>query len=135
MWSGPELGWHINLQELETVTKACIYFAKHLRGKRVLVRSDNMTVVTYINHQGGTRSSTLCMAVWKLWKWAEKNQVFFKAVHLKGELNCLVDWLSRQTLSETEWSLNPLVGKAIFARFRTPMIDLFATQENWQVIT
>ncbi len=52
VWTVPELDWHINLQELETVIKACTHFTRHLQGKKVLVQSDNVTVVTYINHQG-----------------------------------------------------------------------------------
>ncbi len=53
VWTVPELDWHINLQELDTVMKACSHFTRHLQGQKVLVQSDNVTVVTYINHQGG----------------------------------------------------------------------------------
>ncbi len=56
-----------------------------------------------------------------------------KVVHLKRTLNCLAVHVSRQPLSETEWSMNPKVARTLFNGYRTPMMDLFASYENRKV--
>ena len=58
---GPEHSLaHINVLELLAVTYAFKCFRSVVVGQAVLVQSDNTTVVSYINHQGGTRSPQLC---------------------------------------------------------------------------
>ena len=47
---------HINILELKLVFLAIRSFQTHLLNKRVLVASDNATVVAYLNKQGGTHS-------------------------------------------------------------------------------
>ena len=131
-WKGPELQWHINMQELVAVLRSCIRFENVLKNKCVLVQSDNTTVVSYINRMGGTKSPSLCMKVWQLWQWAIKANVWLIAVHLPGEVNCLADKLSRETLKESEWALNRVVCRKIFQKLGKPVIDLFATVENRQ---
>ena len=58
-WSPRERRHHINALELEAVHRALRHFLPILRGRHVLVRSDNTSVVFHINHQGGTRSLML----------------------------------------------------------------------------
>ena len=58
-WSGPERNLHINCLEMLAVEKALKHFLPYLRGHHVLVRSDNMSVVSYVNRQGGLRSRAL----------------------------------------------------------------------------
>ena len=55
-WSKTEAQVHINLLELWTVFRSL-----NASGKAVLVKTDNSTVVAYINQQGGTKSLTLCL--------------------------------------------------------------------------
>ncbi len=52
-WSKAESGFHINCLEMLAVCRACQFFLPDLIGRHVLIRSDNMSVVSYINHQGG----------------------------------------------------------------------------------
>ena len=47
--------------ELKAVSLALQGFLPLLRGHPTLVRSDSLTVVAYINHQGGTHSVPLCL--------------------------------------------------------------------------
>ncbi len=46
------LSWHINRLEMLAVFLALKNFLENLSGHHVLVRSDNTSVVSYINHQG-----------------------------------------------------------------------------------
>ena len=51
---------HIYLLELLAVFLAFQSFEDLIFGQSILIRSDNSTVVSYINHQGGTPSPSLC---------------------------------------------------------------------------
>ena len=59
-WTATQCGWHINRLELLAVFIALQYFLNLLIGRHVLLRSDNMAVVSYLNQQGGLRSHPLC---------------------------------------------------------------------------
>ncbi|VDI61342.1 Hypothetical predicted protein [Mytilus galloprovincialis] len=59
-WSDIQKTQHINCLELEAVLKTIQHFLPQLKGKNVLLRCDNSTVVQYINKQGGTKSIQLC---------------------------------------------------------------------------
>ncbi len=48
------LMWHINFLEMLAVFEALKHFLPDLRGHHVLVCTDNRSVVSYINHQGGS---------------------------------------------------------------------------------
>ncbi len=48
-WSKAESGFHINCLEMLAVCRACQFFLPDLIGRHVLIRSDNMSVVSYIN--------------------------------------------------------------------------------------
>ena len=52
-WSEQEKTLHINFLELEAVLRSIQHFLPQLIGQNVLIRSDSMTVVQYINKQGG----------------------------------------------------------------------------------
>lgn len=55
--SSTEKRLHINCLEIMAVYLGLKPFLPHLIGHQVLVQSDNMAVVSYINHHGGLRSS------------------------------------------------------------------------------
>ncbi len=59
VWTGEFLSWHMNCLELRAVFLALIHFLPFLRRCHKIVRTDNMVVVSHINHQGGSRSRTL----------------------------------------------------------------------------
>ena len=131
-WSMEEQLSHINLLELSAVEKALHHFKNNVKHKQILLRTDNSTVVSYINRQGGTKSPALCMLTWRLLHWCRLWGVQLHAAHIPGERNVIADQLSRgrQIPKMTEWSLNQGVVQQIFHIFSTPNIDLFATREN-----
>lgn len=129
-WSEQEQDLHINILEMRAIKLALLAFnipQKH----NILVATDNTTVVSYVNKQGGTRSLSLWRETQDLIDLVIRNMWILKARHIPGKLNVIADQLSRegQTLP-TEWSLHPDIVKWIFQEMGTPLVDLFATKYN-----
>ena len=124
-WSLPESKLHINYLELKAVFLALKEFQNLCANKIVLVATNNTTVMSYINKEGGTRSGTLCALLWRILTWCTRHQVTLKARHIPGRLNVVADKLSKlgQTI-QTEWSLLPEVFQAICSRWHQPQIYL-----------
>ena len=100
-------------------------------GQIVLVATDNTTVVSYINKEGGMRSGPLCALLWRILTWCTRRQVTLKARHIPGQLNVIADKLSRLgQIVQTEWSLLPEVFQTVCHKWHRPQIDLFATRFN-----
>ncbi|KAI2646801.1 ORF V: Enzymatic polyprotein [Labeo rohita] len=115
-WTGPRLQWHINCLELLAVFLALRRFRWMLHGEHVLVRTDNMATVAYINHQGGLRSRRMLLLARHLLLWSLKWLKSLRAVHIPGELNHAADALSRQLTLPGEWRLHPQVVQLIWSR-------------------
>ena len=78
-WSLPESKLHINYLELKPVFLALKEFQDLCANKIVLVATDNTTVVSYINKEGGMRSGPLCALLWRILTWCTRKQVTLKA--------------------------------------------------------
>ena len=135
-WSCLQKLSHINCLEMEAVYLTMRHFLPNLYNKNVLIKTDNTTVAQYINHQGGTKSIELCLLTWKLWSLALalENNIALKAVHIMGKMNFLADYLSRQMIRQTEWSLNQTVVQKVFCHWGFPLMDLFATFQNKKTV-
>lgn len=57
LWNPKDSHLHINLLELMAVQLAIFKWGPDLRNHQVTILCDNTTTVSYINHQGGTRST------------------------------------------------------------------------------
>ena len=133
-WTVEESRVHINLLELWAVRNTLIDLGQSIHHQRVLVKSDNSTVVSYINKQGGTRSEVLCMETRKLILWCLNIGTKLSAVHIPGTENTLADNLSRGvSLSPTEWSLTRTVFQELLLKRTFPTVDLFSTRKNKQL--
>lgn len=97
------------------------------------VRCDNATVVADINNQRGTKLPSLCILIWKFFKWLEQWNITLIAIHIKGTQNVKADLLSRSFARPLEWSLNNQVVHQIINIWERPLIDLFASEENHQL--
>ncbi len=75
---------HINYLELKAVYLTLTHFSNQLIHKHVLIRSDNVSTVFNINHQGGTRSLKLLQAAHELWVWADTHLCSLRATHIPG---------------------------------------------------
>lgn len=129
-WSKEE-GWlHINCLEMLAVCLGLRTFLPDLRGHHVLVRSDSMTVVSYINRQGGLSSRRLFTLVERLLEWAQHNLRSLRAVHVPGRLNQGADMLSRSNIPSEEWMLHPQTVQEIWVVFGRAEVELFASEDN-----
>jgi len=97
----------------------------------ILLKSDNSSVVAYVNKQGGTRSVSLMLETFTLFEFLQARNITLRARYLPGVRNVLADSLSRkEQILPSEWSLHPSVVREIFKIWETPMVDLFATSQN-----
>ena len=127
IWTRIDRKLHINCLELKAVTCALQHWAPLLQGHQVMIATDNSTVVSYINKQGGTRSTSL-LRLTELFLWLESQGIIVRARHIPGCMNVIADHLSRPNQSiPTEWSLHPEIVKRIFRVWGTPEVDMFAT--------
>ena len=133
-WTLTDRKLHINCLEFKAVTFALQHWAPLLQGRQVMVATDNSTVVSYINKQGGTRSSTLLRLTVDLFLWLESRGIIVRARHIPGCLNVIADHLSRPNQPIlTEWSLHPEIVSRIFRVWGTPEVDKFATLSKSQL--
>ncbi len=129
-WSKAEKGYHINCLEMLAVCRACQFFLPDLIGRHVLIRSDNMSVVSYINHQGGVSSKRFFILAERLLEWAQLNLRSLRAAHLPGRLNQGADMLSRSNVPSEEWMLHPQMVQKIWKTFGKAEVDLFASKDS-----
>ncbi len=117
-------------------TQGCLpgfdVFSPRSRVYHIIVRTDNMAVVSHINRQGGLRSRTLDRLARRLLLWSQDKFLSLKAVHVPGILNLADDFLSRQKLRPGEWMLNRQTVSQIWDLFGEAEVDLFASQESSQ---
>lgn len=123
---------HINVLELRAVLLALRHFLPYLRGQHVLVKTDNSTVVAYINRQGGTRSRQLHRLAREIIVWSSTRLLSLRPTHVPGILNRGADLLSRGNPLFGEWRLHPQVVEQIWQRYGRAAVDLFASRENTQ---
>uniref|UniRef100_A0AAV2K2P3 ribonuclease H n=1 Tax=Knipowitschia caucasica TaxID=637954 RepID=A0AAV2K2P3_KNICA len=98
---------HINLLEMEAVHRVLLHFAPQLQGRHVMVRSDNTTVVSFLNRQGGTRSPALHRMATVTLLWAALHLLSLRARHVPGARNVGADRMSRGGPLQDEWGLAP----------------------------
>ncbi len=68
----------------------------------MIVRTDNMVVVSHINRQGGSRSRTLNRLARRLFLWSQDKFLSVRVVLILGVFNLAADFLSRQKLRPGE---------------------------------
>jgi hypothetical protein len=135
-WSASESRSHINVLEMRAVEELLLRRAESLRESVLLLRIDNLSVVYYLNKQGGTRSANLMQVTDRVLSLAETHNIQIRAVHVRGELNVLADMLSRtHTVLRTEWRLAREAFEWIQADspWGPATVDLFANRLNTQL--
>ena len=107
-------------------------FKDQCQNQTVLVATDNLTVVAYINKQRGTNTAEMCVLLWKIMTWCHHYPITLRAWHILGCLNVMADLSRSNQVQSTEWSLHP-VFKQICQKWFTPHVDLFAIHLNHKV--
>ncbi|KAK7905173.1 hypothetical protein WMY93_017780 [Mugilogobius chulae] len=123
VWSSQMRLCHINYLELRAVYLALHHFLPLIKGQHVLVRTDNTTVVAYINKQGGLRSHQLHALSHSLILWADSHLLSLRATHVPGIMNRGADLLSRGIPRYKDWMLhNEGSGEETLAPPRSPSL-------------
>ena len=133
VWTAEEATHHINYLELLAAFLAIKAFGKGWRDTAVLLRMDNITAVSYVNHKGGTTSQVLCNLAIKMWTWCTSRNIILTAEHLPGHLNVTADQESRLIRDHCDWMLNPQVFQKIQENMGPLEIDLFASRLTKQL--
>ena len=94
LWSNKESQLHINVLELKAVFLALKGLKEHLECQRVLICSDNSTVVSYLNKEGGTHSIEMCALIWRILAFTNSGRIQIRPRHVPGSLNVIADSLS-----------------------------------------
>ena len=136
VWSLQEKTLHINLLEMIAVKNTILSWSSVLKSKVICFRIDNVSVVYYLNKQGGTRSAALCREAEAVLRLAQSLNITIQASHIRGDLNVLADMMSRENyILKNEWRLAPETFRWVCAEsvWGDPTIDLFANRLNFQV--
>ncbi len=106
LWSEPQNRWHINRLELEAVLDLK-EFRTQLEQQHVLIRTDNTSVVLYINRQGSIRSRALCKQAMNLLIWADSRLLSIRATHIPGLPEPRGGHAFEKEDHQGEWGLHP----------------------------
>jgi hypothetical protein len=120
-----------NFRELTAVTQALMSFREQVRGRRVLLRSDNSTTVACTN-RWTTTSTNLAGKVEELMQLTQQLDITVTAIHLPGDQNGLADKLSR-LIDSADWKLNEEVFTELDQEWGPITIDRFASAMNCMV--
>jgi hypothetical protein len=130
-WSLKERKRSINFRELLAIFLGLRSNEDQVTGKVVLVRTDSMVAVAYINHMGGRDREMSTLAA-SIWDWCFKRKVFLQALHIPGKDNIEADQLSR-AVDRNDWKLHPRFFKEIQHMWGPHQVDLFASMLNTQL--
>ena len=130
-WSSEESTWHINVLELKAVLFAFQCLFRNTFNTSILIRSDNTTVVAYINKHGGTTSKVLCDLALELWAFCLHRDLCIFASHISGVSNDRADELSRRSSSEHSYYLLQDSFDTMCDALSFPLtLDCFASRLN-----
>ena len=133
-WSDVESDEHINVLELRAVIFAFQCLFRLTYNSSILVRSDNTSVVAYINKQGGTCSKLLCDLSLELWEFCIRRNITISATHISGLSNGKADELSRRNQSEHSYYLTQDTFSALCDSISFPLVlDCFASRLNFKL--
>lgn len=122
---------HSNLREMTAVFLSLKTFINELSGKSVLILSDNISTVAYINMQGGPSPSLTNIAT-NIWSLIVTNHIEVKMRHLSGNRNYVADQLSRYS-SKYEWMLHPKLFQYLDKIWGPHTCDRFASYLTTQI--
>lgn len=129
-WNETESQYHINELELWAALFSLKCFTANIKNCSVLLRIDNTTAISYINHMGGTKVKNLNTVAKKIWEWCEDRNIWVVASYIPSKENEEADSESRKLCKETEYQLNNSTFNTIVSHMGKPDIDIFASRLN-----
>ncbi len=131
LWTMQEAAFHINLLEMEAVSRCLKRLVSSLRGRHVKVCGDNSACLSYLRKQGGTVSRRMSLKAEEILLWAHTQGISISTEFVPGKLNVLADLLSRRNqVLPTEWTIAHHALVPVWDLWGKPHIDLFATHYN-----
>ena len=133
-WSESESAFHINILELLAVLYAFQSLFRTTFSCAIMVKSDNSTVVAYINKQGGTTCRKLCDLALSLWDFCVVRNITLAASHVAGVRNGRADKLSRLDAGDHDYYLSSSMFASFSQSLSFPLkVDLFASRLNFKI--
>ena len=90
-WSEDQSQLHISMLEIMAIRFALIKALKYIHHSCVMISTNNTSVVSYINKQGGTYSPNLCVEVWKILQWCLKHRIVIRIRHIPANGRQLIE--------------------------------------------
>ena len=116
VWTPDQSVLHINVLEMKAILLALKQCHQYVSNSTVMVATDNSSVVSYLQREGGTHSPSLCMEVWETLQWCNQKEINLLVRHIPGKSNILADRLSRLSKPiSTEWSLDQTICNSILS--------------------
>ena len=129
-WNEIEVNNHINVLEMKAVMLALKSFCKDLQNSHILIRSDNVCTISYLNSKGGVKSLECNKLAKLIWSWCIDRNIWLSATYVPGSQN-EADHSSRSFKNEgIEWKLEKQVFQSIVQIWHMPNIDMFASRLN-----
>ena len=107
-------------------------FARNRQDVHICLRMDNKTVIFYINHMRGARSSNFSQPAC-CGSGASKEEITLSAEHLSGPSNTVAQQESWTPRSSAEWMMDRAVCYKIFQILGPCQVDIFALRLNNQL--
>ncbi|KAL7295514.1 hypothetical protein TKK_0011159 [Trichogramma kaykai] len=129
-WKDKEQKDSINLLELTAAFFGLKIFAKDLENCQILLHTDNITAISYINRMGGIQYENLNKIAQQIWQWCEARKIWIFASYIASSDNVDANRESRRLESNTEIELKGSAFETICKTFGEPIIDSFASRKN-----
>ena len=100
-WTENQSQLHINMLEMTAIRLALKQAKTFIHHSCIMISTDNTTVVSYINKQGGTHSPNLCVEVWKILIWCLEQDSYQSTSHPRQiQHSCRPPLKTRQTYQD-----------------------------------
>ena len=133
-WSLSEQDLHINILELDTVFLIFQSFYKNYSNCSILIRSDNTTVISYINKQGGSCSARMCSIALNLWSFCISRNIMINSLYISSVKNKKADSLSRMSCNDHSYFLPQSIFNDIQSSLPFFLTnDYFASRLNYKL--
>ena len=101
-WTAEERELHINVRETLAAAMALLTFTKHLHNRRVHLKVDNTTTLSYLSKMGGNRSVQLLEISKRVWSYLMSKKITLTLEYVPSALNVTADWESRNWRDSSE---------------------------------
>ena len=89
-----------NIFEMQTVLIMFQCLFRNYSNCSILIRTDNTSVVAYINKQGGSCSAKMCALALNIWSFCISRKIMINALYISSVKNKKADALSRKPFND-----------------------------------